>query len=478
MFFMKNKNIILLFALSFLVLVPLDAKKKAKQAEGPKYVFYLIGDGMGVNTVLGTQYYNAAMGYSPEEVNFFNFPVRTFVTTYSASALVTDSAASGTALATGVKTNNSSIGVDKDYKPVTSIAEMAHAAGFGTGVATSVGVNHATPASFYAHVKNRNLYNEIAEQLIATESIDFAAGANFLTERNGLSSSELEAKAESAGISVLRGREQFQGIANRKGRVICFSSNPNESDLQYAIDRQDGATELLDFTRAGIEYLYGNFKDKGFFFMIEGGKIDYAAHADDGVTAFHETNDLARTVDAILEFYAQHPDETLIVVTADHETGACILGAGQYIMNPEFLSVQKSSENVLTDKFRKFMSSTDASAVPDWESVKDFFKTELGLWSIVKLSPADEQALKQIYDSAVSGEGEGNVVSLYAVNSRMVSEAIDILNRSAGYLWAHGSHTGTPVGLYVKGACAASFLECRDNTQIPMKIAELAAYNK
>ena len=147
-------------------------------------------------------------------------------------------------------------------------------------------------------------------------------------------------------------------------------------------------------------------------------------------------------------------------------------------MNPEFLSVQKSSENVLTDKFRKFMSSTDASAVPDWESVKDFFKTERGLWSIVKLSPADEQALKQIYDSAVSGEGEGNVVSLYAVNSRMVSEAIDILNRSAGYLWAHGSHTGTPVGLYVKGACAASFLECRDNTQIPMKIAELAAYNK
>lgn len=473
---MKHKSVFLLILLSFIAVFPLDAKKKAKQPEAPKYIFYLIGDGMGINTVLGTQYFNAGVGNSPEEVNFFNFPVRTFVTTYSASALVTDSAAAGTALATGVKTNNGSVGVNKDFNPVTNLTELAHKAGFGTGVATSVGVNHATPASFYAHVKNRNSYNEIAEQLIAADNVDFAAGANFLTERNGLSAEELEAKAEAAGISVRHGREQFKDLSAHKGRVICFSSDRKEGDLQYAIDRSEGATELLDFTRAGIDYLYGNFKDKGFFFMIEGGKIDYAAHADDGVSAFEETNDLARTVDAILEFYEQHPDETLIIVTADHDTGAEILGAGQYLMNPEFLAVQKHSMNVLTNIFREFMEPKEGSGTPAWEDVKDFFSRELGLWDIVKVSPRDEQRLKEIYDSAVAGSGEGDVVSLYAVNNRMVSEAINLLNRSAGYIWAHTSHTGAPVGLFVKGARAASFIDCKDNTHIPAKIAEIAAY--
>ena len=119
-----------------------------------KYVFYFIGDGMGVNEVIGTNLYNQANGQ--ENVNFTSFPVVNFITTVSANSLVTDSSAAGTALATGVKINNGVVGVDPDGNWTPNLTEWAHAAGFGTGVATSVGVNHATPASFVAHTASRN----------------------------------------------------------------------------------------------------------------------------------------------------------------------------------------------------------------------------------------------------------------------------------------------------------------------------------
>ena len=126
-----------------------------------KYVFYFIGDGMGINQVRGTEIYNEATDNGPKTLNFTQFPVLSFVNTNSASALVTDSAAAGTALATGVKTYNGAIGLDKDGKGVTSIGDWAKAAGVGVGLITTVGINHATPAAFYAHVDNRDKYDEI-----------------------------------------------------------------------------------------------------------------------------------------------------------------------------------------------------------------------------------------------------------------------------------------------------------------------------
>ena len=136
---------------------------------------------MGFNEVYGAQNYNQVTGDGPSVINFTQFPVRTFVTTFSASSLVTDSAASGTALSTGVKTYNNGLGVDPDHNPVNSICVWAHEKGFGTGVATTVGVNHATPAAFYGHVDNRNEYDKLADQLIESDFIDFAAGATNMT---------------------------------------------------------------------------------------------------------------------------------------------------------------------------------------------------------------------------------------------------------------------------------------------------------
>lgn len=466
-------------ALSFVAVLPSDARKKSTEPQTPKYVFYFIGDGMGVNSVMGAEMYNAAMGEGPQQINFNHFPVRTFITTHCASTLVTDSAAAGTALATGVKTTSGAEGVDPSGAPVSNLAEWAHAAGYGTGVATSVGVNHATPAAFYAHTPSRNNYNTIASQLIAADFMDFAAGAGFLTEsKAGVPASEFEQRAAAAGITVRRGAAQFKDMASVRGRVLCMSADPADTELKYAIDRQGGETRLADFTKAGIDYLYSHHS-KGFFFMVEGGKIDYAAHNDDGVTTFHEINDFAESVDLALAFYEEHPDETLIIVTADHETGGLILGSGEYAMHAERSAAQKVSENTLTALFREtFKAQSSDSEVPSWEDVKAFFTEYLGMWDTVKVDPRTEAQFKATYESTfVTGKAE-DVVSLYAVNSKIVSDAIDFVGASSGFAWSHGSHSGTPVGLYVKGVSAAQFISCQDNTDVPETVAALAGYKK
>ena len=458
--------------LAFFFVMPVDAKKAP---QNPKYVFYFIGDGMGINHVRGAEIYNQATNNGPEQINFFHFPVRTFVTTNSASSLVTDSAAAGTALATGVKTNNDAMGVDANGNSVSNLTEWAHFKGFGTGVATSVGVNHATPAAFYAHTKSRNEYEKIASQLKAADNVDFAAGAGFINEKKktGHDSQWIEKDVQSAGITILHGQREFNDLATLKGRVICFSADRTVDELNYSINQKDGETKLAHFVQAGIDYLYGHFAKKGFFFMVEGGMIDHAGHNDDGAADFQEINDMAEAIDVVLAFYEQHPDETLIVVTADHETGGLMLGAGQYAMNPSLLGGQKVDEDVLAEEFKKL--SADGKT-PSWEEVQNFFKENLGMWDTVKVNPRAEAQFKEMYDRQFNQKQDDRIATLYSSNTRIVSEAVDYVNKQAGYNWSFGSHSGSPVGLYAKGVAAQRFMECQDNTEIPRMIQEVAKY--
>lgn len=443
-----------------------------------KYVFYFIGDGMGVNEVIGTNLYNQANGQ--ENVNFTSFPVVNFITTVSANSLVTDSSAAGTALATGVKINNSVVGVDPDGNPTPNLTEWAHAAGFGTGVATSVGVNHATPASFVAHTASRNGYEEISLQMIDSP-VDFMAGSTFLTNRgSGHDAAYFEHKADSAGITIYKGPGAIQGIDFSKPRVLCLSAKAEDS-LPYAIDRKEGDTQLADFTDAGIRYLESRYGKKGFFFMIEGGKIDYAGHGNDAATCFQEVNDMAQSVDLALTFLARYPKETLIVITADHETGGLMLGSGRYEMHPERLAKQHACVDELTNLFRAQFFPTDKPfKTPSWDAVKGFFNEQLGLWGEVEVNQRTEGELKEIYDRTFGKGGDRNLTeeNLYSSNFRIVADVVRALDRAAGYQWSFGSHSGSPVGLYVTGACAEQFNTVRDNAEIAPLIAKLAGYKK
>ena len=443
-----------------------------------KYVFYFIGDGMGVNEVAGTNVYNGANGV--ETVNFSQFPVVNFITTVSANSLVTDSSAAGTALATGTKINNSALGQEPDGTPTPNLTEWAHAAGFGTGVATSVGVNHATPASFVAHSEKRGNYEEIALQMIDSP-VDFMAGATFLTQSStGHDAAYFEHKADSAGIAVYKGSGAIADIDLNAPRIVCLSAKEEDS-LPYAIDRKGDDTQLADFTDAGIRYLEARYGKKGFFLMIEGGKVDYAGHANDAATCFQEVNDMAKSVDLALAFLARHPKETLILITADHETGGLMLGSGRYEMHPERLAGQHASVDALTDLFRDaFFPEDKPFKTPSWDAVKGFFTEQLGLWGEVEVNERTEQELKDVYDRTFSKGGDRNLSeeNLYSVNYRLVADVIRALDRAAGYQWSFGSHSGSPVGLYVTGACAEEFNTVKDNAEIAPLIAKLAGYKK
>ena len=443
-----------------------------------KYVFYFIGDGMGVNEVMGTNLYNEANGL--EAVNFTGFPVVNFITTVSANALVTDSSAAGTALATGTKINNSALGMDPEGNPTPNLTEWAHAAGYGTGVATSVGVNHATPAAFVAHSEKRGNYEDIALQMIDSP-VDFMAGSAFLVQSStGHDAAYFEHKADSAGIAIYKGSDAIRGIDLTAPRAVCLSGKEEDS-VPYAIDRKENDTQLSDFTEAGIRYLETRYGKKGFFFMIEGGKIDYAAHANDAAATFQEVNDMAKSVDLALAFLARYPKETLIVVTADHETGGLMLGAGRYEMHPDRLVGQRASVDAITDLFRDaFFPEDKPFKAPTWDAVKAFFTGNLGMWGDVEVSERVENELKAVYDRTFGKGGDRNLSeeNLYSVNYRLVADVVRALDRAAGYQWSFGSHSGSPVGLFVTGACAEQFNSVKDNTEIAPLIAKLAGYAK
>lgn len=441
----------------------------------PKYVFYLIGDGMGVNTVYGTMMFNRSVGIGPKTLNFWDFPVRTFITTYSASSLTTDSAAAGTALATGSKTYNDAMGVGPDTLALTNIAEWAKASGAGVGIATSVPLNHATPSAFYAHTKSRNDHDVILNQYIGSK-VDFIAGSGILTEekRTGRNSAALEALVREAGVRVLY-KDEFDRAGEVDGRVMCLGKPGTGNDLTYAVDRREGDVTLGDFVKAGIDYLSANYMKEGFFFMIEGGNIDHAAHNEDAYAAFGEINDFAATIDIVLDFYRKHPDNTLIVVTSDHDTGSFIASWKKMPDDKSTIARQHGSEDGINADFREFLAAHDGN-IPDWEEAKDFLGEHLGLWRTVKVSAKAEESLKRDYYKSLGGGDGSVVVSLYSVSTLIVSKAIDYLNNVSGFEWGHGSHSSTPVGLYAIGSRSGDLAACRDNTDVPRTIAAAAGY--
>ena len=258
-------------------------------AQEAKYVFYFIGDGMGVNQVQGTELYQGELegkiGITP--LLFTQFPYATTATTFSATNGVTDSAAAGTALASGHKSKNGTIGMEKDQKTdVSSVAVWAKNKGCRVGVATSVSVDHATPAAFYAHNASRNGYYEIGLDLYET-GFDFYAGSDFLYPDNDKKSKSLYDMAEENGYVIARGYKDYQKKSKKADKIILFQSEKaseiDRSAIPYAIDRGKNDLTLSDITRSGINFLSKDLS-KGFFMMIEGGKIDWACHSDDAAT--------------------------------------------------------------------------------------------------------------------------------------------------------------------------------------------------
>ena len=466
------------FICSFLFMLAFSVS--AQQA---KYVFYFIGDGMGVNQVLGTEMYlselKGEIGVTP--LLFTQFPYSTMATTFSATNGVTDSAAAGTALATGKKTKNGALGVTKDSERVNSVASWAKENGYRVGVSTSVSIDHATPAAFYAHQDKRSAAYQIGLDLIET-NFDFYAGSDFVDANNaqakdGKTYESLYSLAEKAGFTIARGYKDYQKKAKKANKMILFqtekASQKNNGSIPYAIDRKKGDMSLAEITRAGINFLSKGLS-KGFFLMVEGGKIDWAGHANDAATNFREVIDMDEAIKVAYEFYAQHPDETLIVVTADHETGGISIGNGSYNLNLQALKSQKMSE----EEFTLLVNGLRAkykNQVP-WEAIQQALKENFGFWDSVKLNEKQEARLKAVYDKSFGNQPVDLEKTLYSQAEPISSEAKRILNSIANVGWVSGGHSAGHVPVFAIGANAHLFQERIDNTEIPEKIAEAAGY--
>ena len=461
--------------LSYLLLFVLLAGMASAQTA--KYVFYFIGDGMGVNQVNGTEMYLAEQEgrIGAKSLLFTTFPVASVATTFSATNSVTDSSAAGTALATGSKTYNGAIGMDDQKQPLQSVAAQAKAAGKKVGVATSVSVDHATPAAFYAHQPDRDMYYEIATDL-PKAGFDFYAGGGFLKPTTTADKKEAPSIfpiIEAAGYTVARGLQEYQAKAAEAGKMVLIQKEGSAPNcLPYAIDRQEGDLSLAEITQSAIDFLTKG-KDKGFFLMVEGGKIDWACHGNDAATVFHEVVDMDNAIRVAYEFYKKHPKETLIVVTADHETGGLGLGTGPYKLNLKVLDAQKQSQDELS---RAITNLRRMRKVINWEEMKEFLGEKMGFWKELPLNWEQEKMLRDAYEDSFVKKHVVFEESLYAKTEPLAVAAKKVMSQLAYLGWCSGGHSAGYVPVYAIGAGSKLFMGKMDNTDIPKRIAKAARY--
>lgn len=447
-------------------------------AQQAKYVFYFIGDGMGVNQVNGAEMYLAEqegrIGVKP--LLFTTFPAGTMATTFSATNSVTDSSAAGTALATGEKTYNGAVSMDDDKNVLSTVAERAKKAGRKVGIATSVSVDHATPAAFYAHQPNRSRYYEIALDL-PKAGFDFYAGSGFLkptTTADKKEAPNVFPIIEEAGYTIARGLDEYkEKAADAKKMILIQKEGAEPSCLPYAIDHEEGDLTLPEITESAVTFLSKGNK-KGFFLMVEGGKIDWACHSNDPVTVFEEVIDLDNAVRVAYEFYKKHPKETLIVVTADHETGGMGLGIGKYELHLKSLLNQKQSQDLLSKAITDLRK--DKAGKASWNEIKDLLTEKMGFWKELPLTWEQEKMLRDEYEQSFVKNKVVFEESLYARTEPLAAAARKIMSQIAMVGWTSSSHTAGYVPVFAIGAGADLFTGKMDNTEIPKRIAKAAGY--
>ena len=304
------KNLIKLTAIVFFTLFA-SCKQVGETPQQPKNVILLISDGTGLSQI------SSAYFFKEEEPNYSKFENIGFIKTSSSKQDITDSAAGATAFASGIKTYNGAIGVNPDSISVPTIVELVQNKNIKTGVVATSSIQHATPASFYAHQVSRRYYEAITEDL-SNSDVDYFAGGGlrFFTKRKD--SIDLLIKLREKGFYIntekLVAKEELEGIS-KAGFLLADTAMPKMQE-----NRGDF---LPNATQLGIDFLNN---DKGFFMMFEGSQIDWGGHANDGEYTVAELIDFDNTIGKVLDF-AKRDGNTLVIVTSDHETGGFTLAS-------------------------------------------------------------------------------------------------------------------------------------------------------
>jgi alkaline phosphatase len=429
-----------------------------------KGIILLIGDGMGINQVRSADLY--AKHVLKESLAINSIRTRGITTTYSADSEVTDSSSAATALYTGYKINNSVLNILPDGKDLFTIGHAAKKSGLSVGVVTTTRITHATPAAVYSRSPHRDCEAYIAEQLpeFAPEVV-LGGGKQYFMPQNATGSkrkdqANLIQTMESKGYYYVTKKGELSTLYPETNKLFGLFAN---SHMDYALDRENepglaDQPSLADMTKAALSILEKN--PKGFFIMIEGGRIDHACHAHDIKASIYETLDFDSAVKVALEFQKTHPD-ILVLVTADHETGGLGLGRGtEYALAVESLKPIKNTLEYLNKKIKKDPAKTD-----DFIKAAGFELTEKEKGFLVKHSAgAPVTGIPELHDYPKVEKYVGSCVhySLSCIESERCKIG-----------WTSFGHTAQPVITCAVGPGESEFSGCYDNTDIAKKMAKL-----
>ncbi len=445
-----------------------------------KYVFLFIGDGMAMPQINAAEAYlneknGSAIGV--KQLNFTRFPAQGLTTTYDAGSFITDSASAGTAIATGNKTLSGVINMDVSRTiEYPTIAEMAKAAGKKVGIISSVDLDHATPACFYAHQPTRNNYYEIGVQAVNSE-VDYFGGGNFRLGKTPEGKPAVHDLMAEAGWTMAGSKSDLNSLGAGTEKVYAYTKGFTGDALPYDLDRTDDEISLAEFTAKGIELLDN---EEGFFIMVEGGKIDWACHANDAASSIHDTIAFDNAVAEAIRFYNRHPDETVIIVTGDHETGGLALGFAGTKYDSAFEKIDGQSmsyeafDEYVIAPYKASHSAADArlsDLIP--EIRKAFGVSEFSDLEMKKL----EDAFAQSMMDKGSRDSSEEAYLLYGGYEPLSVTLTHIMNQQAGLAWTSYSHTGVPVSTFAIGVGQDMFNGYYDNTDIFKKVSEIMGLN-
>ncbi|GGJ93551.1 alkaline phosphatase 3 [Lentibacillus kapialis] len=403
-----------------------------------KNVIVMIGDGMGPAFPTAYRYMNDDPSTPKMERTVFdNHLVGSAVTNpEDPEENVTDSAAAATSMAAGIKTYNGAISVDNNRKPVETVLEVAKDNGMATGLVATSQINHATPAAFGTHNESRHNYNEIADDFYddminGEHKVDVMLGGG--TDYFDREDRDLIDEFESDGYNYVTETEEM--VENNNNQLLGLFAPVG---LPKAIDREEETPSLNDMTTEALEQL--DKEKDGFFLMVEGSQIDWAAHANDSVSAMSEMEDFANAFKKVIEF-AKKDKHTQVVLTADHSTGGFSVGRdGDYNFNPEVIEAAKRTPEFMA---QEIIDGDDTEDV--LEEYVQFRLTEKELSSIEEAAETDD--FDTVY-SAIS----------------------DVFNKRAGAGFTTGGHTGVDVPVYAYGPQSEVFSGLIDNTDIANEV--------
>ena len=311
------------------------------------------------------------------------------------------------------------------------------------------------------------MYYEIEKQAAASgyEFID-GAGLRGLKDNNGNPTDIKDIFAQN-NVQIVYGTDGLKDVTSEK--ILLLSPDTlSPNNIGYTIDSIEGAMTLPKYTQACLDHLMRVSPDK-FFMMVEGGNIDHAGHANDGGTIVKEVINFDESLEIAYNFYLNHPDETLIVVTADHETGGLSVGCSFTGYNAflNYVDYQKVSKEGFAEFCKALLRSRRTFT---WDDMKEYLSENLGLWSHLPVKESQEQLLKEKFDQTFELRNSADTKTLYANFDAFSMAVFKTFNDIAGLGFTTGNHSGNPVPVYAVGVGAELFAPGNDNTDIPVRI--------